>query len=468
MKRSIESKLMKWKNDPFRKPLLLNGARQVGKTYLIKEIFGPNNFKKMIYIDFRIDAESRKFVKNHPSAKEIIQFISLKFETQIDENTLLFFDEIQEAVQILTAAKYFAQDYRRIPVIMAGSLVRVKLKQLESENGEKEIRFDPEIDEAHQDGHNNFLFPVGKIDEFNLYPMTFDEFLQSYKLSLYQLLSDSFSTKEPLENEYHQMALDAFYDYLKVGGMPEVVDVFIKTASPLRAQETLRNIFDNYLSDMGLYQISSQTIARSRAVFNSVYTQLNKENKNFKISEIEKGKRFRDYMSSFDWLEIARLVYKCSLTKERVTLPLRSDSDSLFRIYLPDCGLFTLESGINLSSFNDSLEKNTLSGIFMENFFADELVARGMNLFYWKGKTSSEFEFLLDIDNEIVPVDTKKSKGALTSLNVYKSFNKYVYSIKVSKNKYGFDKGSGIYTLPYYYVSFYLNTLVEKGKMFSK
>ncbi len=468
MKRSIENKLMAWKNDPFRKPLLLNGVRQVGKTYLIKEIFGPNNFKKMIYIDFRIDVGSRKFVKNHPVAKEIIQFISLKYETQIDENTLLFFDEIQEAMQILTAAKYFAQDYRKIPVIMAGSLVRMKLKQLESENGEKDIRFDPEIDEFHQDGHNNFLFPVGKIDELNLYPMTFDEFLLSYKPSLYKLLSDSFSAKTPLENEYHQMALDAFYDYLKVGGMPEVVDVFIKTASPLRAQETARNIFDNCLSDMGLYQISSQTIARSRAVFNSVYTQLNKENKNYKISEIEKGKRFRDYLSSFDWLVIARLVYKSSLTKEKVTLPLRSDSDSLFRIYLPDCGLFTLESGINLSSFNDSLEKSTLSGIFMENFFADELVARGMDLFYWKGKTSSEFEFLLDINNEIVPVDMKKSKGTLSSLSVYKSFNKYAYSIKVSKNKHGFDKGSGIYTVPYYYVSFYLNALVENKEIISK
>lgn len=468
MKRSIENKLIKWKNDPFRKPLLLNGARQVGKTYLIKEMFGPNNFKRMIYIDFRIDAESRKFVKNHPSAKDIIQFISLKFETQIDEDTLVFFDEIQEATQILTAAKYFAQDYRRIPLIMAGSLVRVKLKQLESENDGKDIRFDPEIDEAHQDGHNNFLFPVGKIDELDIYPMTFDEFLLAYKPSLYKFLSDSFLAKEPLENEYHQMAIDAFYDYLKVGGMPEAVDVFIKVGSSLRAQETLRRIFDNYLSDMGLYQVSSQTIARSRMVFNSVYSQLNKENKNFKISEIEKGKRFRDYMSPFDWLTVARLVYKCSLVKERVTLPLRSDSDSLFRVYLPDCGLFALESGINLSSFNDSLEKNTLSGIFMENFFADELMARNIDLFYWKGKTSSEFEFLLDINNEIIPVDTKKNKRVSSSLAVYKTFNKYTYSIKVSKNKYGFDKDSGIYTLPYYYVSFFLNALVEKGEILTK
>lgn len=468
MKRSIEEKLLKWKSGPFRKPLLLNGARQVGKTYLIKEIFGPNNFKHLIYIDFRSDAQTRKFVKNHPSAKEIIQYISLRFETTIDENTLLFFDEIQEAVQILTAAKYFAQDYKNIPIIMAGSLVRVKLKQIETEKDGQNIILDPEISKENQDGHNNFLFPVGKIDELDIYPMTFDEFLLAYKPSFYQFLKNSFDTKTALNVEYHQMAMDYFYDYLKIGGMPEVVDIFIQSGSPLRAQEKTRRIFDNYLSDMGLYQISSQTITRSRIIFSNIYNQLSKENKNFKISVLEEGKRFRDYMSSFDWLEIARLIYKCSQVKEKVTLPLRPDSESLFRIYLPDCGLFTMESGMNLASFKESLNANVLSGIFMENFVAEELRARNIDLFYWKGKTSSEFEFLLNVNNTVVPIEVKKNKGALNSLAVYKRFNPYKCSIKVSQNKYGFDKENGIYTMPFYYLSFLLNELIEKGKIIAK
>lgn len=468
MKRSIEEKLIKWKKDPFRKPLLINGARQVGKTYVIKELFGPSNFKRVIYVDFRSDAQIRKFVKNHPSAKEIIQYISLNFETAINEDTLLFFDEIQEAVQILTAAKYFAQDYKNIPVIMAGSLVRVKLKQIETEKDGRGVILDPEISKENQDGHNNFLFPVGKIEELDIYPMTFDEFLLAYKPSFYQFLKDSFNTKVTLNAEYHQMAMGYFYDYLKIGGMPEVVDVFIQSGSPLYAQEKLRRIFDNYLSDMGLYQISSQTIARSRIVFSNIYNQLSKENKNYKISVIEEGKRFRDYMSSFDWLEIARLIYKCSQVKERVTLPLRADSESLFRIYLPDCGLFTIESEMNLASFSESLKTNTLSGIFMENFVAEELRARNIDLFYWKGKTSSEFEFLLNVNNTIVPMDVKKNRGTLNSLAVYKTFNQYKYSIKVSQNKYGFDKESGVYTIPFYYLPFLLNEYIEKGEIISK
>ena len=173
-------------------------------------------------------------------------------------------------------------------------------------------------------------------------------------------------------------------------------------------------------------------------------------------------------MSSFDWLEIARLIYKCSQVKERVTLPLRADSESLFRIYLPDCGLFTIESEMNLVSFNESLKTNTLSGIFMENFVAEELRARNIDLFYWKGKTSSEFEFLLNVNNVIVPLDVKKNRGTLNSLAVYKTFNQYKYSIKVSQNKYGFDKESGVYTIPFYYLPFLLNECIEKGEVISK
>lgn len=464
IRRKVEQRLNNWKESKNRKPLLIYGARQVGKTYLIKEVWGKENFANLIYIDFRNDAESRKFVKNYPNPQKIIEYLSLRFNCVINENTLLFFDEIQEAIQILTAAKYFAQDYPYIPVIMTGSLVRVKLNELEKDNNLL-IRLDPEIEKENQDGHNNFLYPVGKIEKLNMYPLTFDEFLRSYKPQLYELAKNCFYKGEPLINAYHQMLLDVFFTYLQIGGLPEAVATFLSTGNVLQARSKTEAIYNDYLSDMSLYQISNQTIVRTRRVFESVYSQLNKENKNFKIAQIEKGKRYRDYLSSFDWLSLSRLVYRSELVKERVSLPFVSSNESLFRIYLPDCGLFAIQSRINPASFAVSLKGNTLSGVFFENYVATELKARDIPLFYWKGKTSSEFEFLLDLEGKIVPMDVKKSKGTLDSLTVFRSVNANTLAIKVSANNYGFNQENGVLTLPYYALCFFLDKNIGEGKI---
>lgn len=464
IRRRIEQKLNEWKNSQNRKPLLIYGARQVGKTYLIKEIWGKENFSKLIYIDFRSDVEARKFVKNYPSPQKIVEYLSLRFNCQIDEKTLLFFDEIQEAIQILTAAKYFAQDYSSIPLIMTGSLVRVRLSALEK-NDNLSMKFDPEIEKENQDGHNNFLYPVGKIDKLNMYPLTFDEFLFAYKPQLYDFVQKSFLNEEPLIPAYHRMVLDVFYIYLQIGGLPEAVSTFLSTGNILYARNRVETIYEDYLSDMSLYQISNQTIVRTKLVFENIYSQLNKENENFKITQIEEGKRFRDYLSSFDWLSLSRLAYRSELVKERVTLPFVSPNESLFRMYLPDCGLFAIESKINPASFSISLKENTLSGIFFENYVATELKARGIPLFYWKGKTSSEFEFLLDMSGDAVPLDAKKSKGTLDSLKVFRSMNSNKLAIKVSANCYGFNKENGLLTLPYYDLCFFLDKNIAEGKI---
>lgn len=464
MRRRVEQKLNNWKISPDRKPLLIYGARQVGKTYLIKELWGKENFTNLIYIDFRNDVESRKFVKNYPNPQKIIEYLSLRFNRAINENTLLFFDEIQEAIQILTAAKYFAQDYPSIPVIMTGSLVRVKLNELEKDN-DLSIKLDPEIEKENQDGHNNFLYPVGKVDKLNMYPLTFDEFLCAYKPQLFDLAKNAFLKEEPLINTYHQMLLDVFFIYLQIGGLPEAVATFLNTGSVLRARSKVETIYNDYLSDMSLYQISNQTIVRTKRVFESIYSQLNKENKNYKIAQVEKGKRYRDYLSSFDWLSLSRLAYRSELVKERVTLPFASSNESLFRVYLPDCGLFAIQSKINPASFAVSLKENTLAGIFFENYVATELKARDIPLFYWKGKTSSEFEFLLDIEGKIVPIDAKKSKGTLDSLKTFRSLNANTLAIKVSANNYGFNQANGILTLPYYELCFLLDKNIDEGKM---
>src|SRR5574344_1755752 len=236
MIRKAEQQLLKWKNSITRKPLLINGARQVGKTYLVEKIFAPKYFNKFLEIDLRADSQSRKFIKNHPNAKEILNYLSLRFNTIIDSDTLIFFDEIQEAVQILTACKYFNQDYPEIPIIMAGSLVRIRLKQLELENEKNKIKFDVEIEKENQDGHNNFLYPVGKLDKLDMFPLTYDEFLDSFNRSLASLLKESLKNKTPLNESYHQLALDSFYIYLQVGGIPDDVSTFLKTASINEAQ----------------------------------------------------------------------------------------------------------------------------------------------------------------------------------------------------------------------------------------
>ena len=327
------------------------------------------------------------------------------------------------------------------------------------------MKYDPEIEKENQDGHNNFLYPVGKIDKLSIYPLTFDEFLLAYKPKLYQLLKTSFLNGEALIKPYHDMALDAFYLYLQIGGLPEAVSTFLNTNSILNARNQVEIIYKDYLSDMSLYQITNQTIVRTKMVFENIYLQLNKENKNFKITQVENGKRYRDYLSSFDWLSLARLIYKSKLVKERVTLPLISSNDSLFRVYLPDCGLFAIQSRMNPASFSVSLKENTLSGIFFENYVATELKAREIPLFYWKGKTSSEFEFLLDIDSKAVPMDIKKSKGTLDSLKVFRNANSNNLAIKVSANGYGYSEDNQLLTLPYYYLCFFLDKNIEERKI---
>ena len=457
MDRKYLKNLENWYNDSFRKPMLIYGARQVGKTTLIKDIFANKYFKKVIYIDFKIDTNERIYIKNHINAKDIINYLSIRKNMVIDKDTLIIFDEIQECMPCLTALKYFAQDYKEIPVIATGSMIRIKMHQIEYQGNN--IKFDHEIEPSNQDGNNNYMFPTGKIDSFEMYPMDFNEFLYNRNKTFYTYLIDSFNKdNKVLDNEMHNMAMNYVFEYMLVGGMPEIVDIYIKTNSYQRAKQNLIVLYNDYLNDMSLFQISKETIIRTKNVFNNIYKELNKENKNFKISEIEKGKRFRDYMYPLDWLNAGNIVYKSNQLKESVTYPLINDEDSLFRIYLSDLGYFSLQSGLGAENFLTDLKNNTLSGIFFENFVACELKSRGFNLFYWKGKSTSELEFVIQLDGKVIPVDVKKNKGSLDSLYKYRETNKNELAIKVSQNKYGYNDENKLLTLPFYYLGFYLES----------
>lgn len=445
MDRLALNDLIEWNNNKFRKPLIVWGARQVGKTYLILELFAkqyyPDNY---LYIDFKYEDEIRDFCFETANAQKIIEFISLQKDIDINENTLLIFDEVQECPNIISALKYFCQNYREIPVIATGSMVRVKLQREVS--------------------NKQFLFPVGKIDQINIFPMSFDEFLLNANHSLYKAVLNAYNDKKPLSNQIHEMALDYVYKYLLVGGMPEVADVYLNGGSLLDSQRILKTLYDNYLSDMELYQASRESIVRSRLLFENIYKELNKEAKNFSPGLLKENSKTRDYYTAINWLSMAHIINQSFQLKEHVSMPLIQENESYFRLYLNDIGMFSYQSDINAASFLSNDRENVLSGIFYENFVANELKVKGHGLFYWKGKDSAELEFIVESNNKLYPIDVKKNKGSLNSLKKFSDHNKFEFAIKVSRNNYGYSETQKLLTVPFYFVPFMANDLA-KGTM---
>lgn len=448
MKRNALQKLIEWNNNKRKKPMIVWGARQVGKTYLVKNIFAETYYKdNYIYIDCKIEDEIRDFCTKTANAKKIIEYISLLKGKQIDENTLLIFDEVQECPNIVSSLKYFCQDFRQIPVIATGSMVRIKIQR-----------------ETHKRGSGNdskFLFPVGKINQITIYPMTFDEFLMNSNSMLYDTIKKAYENKTPLDTNIHELAMEQVYKYLLVGGMPEAVEAYIDGGNLFESRELLKVLYDNYLSDMELYQASPEAILRSRTLFTNIFNELNKESKNFSPGLIEEKSKTRDYATSIQWLTMAHIVNQSFQLKEHITMPLMPDNESNFRLFLGDIGMFSYQSGINASSFISSKRDNTLSGIFFENFVANELIAKEHKLFYWKGRASAELEFIVESNNKLYPIDVKKGKGTLNSLEKFANHNKFEYAIKVSKNNYGYNSERKLLTIPFYFISFVSKDLAD-------
>ena len=448
MERIALQKLIDWNNNKRKKPLIIWGARQVGKTYLAKELFAEKYYKSSyIYIDCKKEDEIREFCSNTANAEKIIEYISLRKGKQINKKTLLIFDEVQECPNIISALKYFCQDYREIPVIATGSMVRIKLQRETHKRGSKE--------------NDKFLFPVGKINQITIYPMTFDEFLMNSNKMLYDTIKNAYENKQLLDFHIHELAMEQVYKYLLVGGMPEAVEAYIDDGNLLEAREILKVLYDNYLSDMELYQASQEAVLRSRLLFQNIYRELNKEYKNFSPGLIEEKSKTRDYATSVQWLTMAHIVNQSFQLKEHITTPLMPDSESNFRLFLGDIGMFSYQSGINAASFVSNERDNTLSGIFFENFVANELIAKEHKLFYWRGKLSSELEFIIESNNKLYPIDVKKGRGTLNSLEKFSNHNKFEYAIKVSKNNYGYNPDQKLLTIPFYFIPFVARDLAN-------
>ena len=451
MERTALQKLADWDSNKRKKPLIVWGARQVGKTYLILELFAKKYYpNRYIYVDCKKEDEIRDFCSGTANAEKIIEYISLRKGQQLTEQTLLIFDEVQECPNILSSLKYFCQDYREIPVIATGSMVRIKLQRETHKRGARD--------------NDKFLFPVGKINQMTVYPMTFDEFLMNSNQMLFDAVRNAYERRQPLERQIHELAMEHVYKYLLVGGMPEAVEAYIDGGNLLESREILKVLYDNYLADMELYQASQESVLRSRALFQNIYRELNRESKNFSPGLIEEKSKTRDYATSIQWLTMAHVVNQSFQLKEHVTMPLMPDSDSSFRLFLGDIGMFSYQSGINAASFVSSERENTLSGIFFENFVANELIAKEHKLFYWRGKSSAELEFIVESDNRLYPIDVKKGRGTLNSLEKFSNHNKFEYAIKVSKNNYGYDREQKLLTIPLYFIPFVAKDLAD-GKM---
>ena len=451
MDRNALQKLIDWNNNKRKKPLIVWGARQVGKTYLIRDIFAETYYKdRYIYIDCKIEDEVRAFCSETANPEKIIEYISLLKGTRITEQTLLIFDEVQECPNIVSALKYFCQDFRQIPVIVTGSMVRIKIQRETNKRGRQE--------------KEKFLFPVGKINQITIYPMTFDEFLMNSNRVLYETVVKGYRNKEPLAYSIHELAMEQVYRYLLIGGMPEAVETYIEDDNLFDSREVLTVLYDNYLADMELYQASREALLRSRALFSNIYKELNRESKNFSPGLIEEKSKTRDFATAIQWLTMAHIVHQSFQLKEHITMPLMPDDEGSFRLFLCDIGMFSYQSGINAASFVSTDRENMLSGIFFENFIANELAAKGHKLYYWKGKASSELEFIVESDNKLYPIDVKKGRGTLNSLDKFTNHNRYEIAIKVSRNNYGFDAEHRLLTVPFYYFPFVAQDLAA-GKL---
>lgn len=428
MERTVMKDLISWKNSNNRKPLLLYGARQVGKTYLVKE-FGSKYFKDIIYVNFETNDIVSKLIDKDITPSYIIKNLEIVFNKKIDkDNTLIFFDEIQKNTRALTSLKYFCEDASEYYVIGAGSLLGVHINK------------------------KDFSFPVGKVDFLNIYPLSFEEFLINTNNSLLKdSIEDCYKNNKKLSDLMHNKALELYFDYLCIGGMPEVVDTYIKTNSTVNAIDYQKGIIESYKNDITKYADSKDAV-KIISTFDSIPNQLAKDNKKFQYKLIQKGGTSTIFGNSINWLKNAGIVNECIKTKIGVPLKMYEELDS-FKLYMNDVGLLT-----NLSEFPIYLIKNreavneTMLGMLTENYVASSLKYNDLNLNYWKNDYESEVDFILQSQRGlIIPLEVKAGNHTKSrSLNNYMQEYNPKYAIRVSTKNFGFD--NNIKSVPLYAV----------------
>lgn len=427
MKRKIETQLLIWKNKgKDRKPLILNGARQVGKTYILRK-FGEEEFKNVVYINLEANMAVASYFEENIVPEKLLRYLEVATgEKIIPGETLIFFDEIQSCERALTALKYFQEDAPEFHVAAAGSLLGVAI------NREK------------------YSFPVGKVETLTLYPLDFEEYLWARgKEELAKEIWNAYRIMEPVPNTMHKEAIELYREYLLIGGMPACINMFLNSNSFLDVSIVQNEILDNYIADMAKYATNTDSV-KIRACYNSIPAQLAKENKKFQYKVVQKGGTATIFGAAIEWLNLAGVVLKCQRINEAFE-PISVYTDlSAFKLYIGDVGLLAMKAGISKQTILSG-EGNLFMGAVTENYVAQQLTAKGYSLYYWESKYSAELDFVLQKENQIVGVEVKKGEHVRSrSLSVFIDAYDPAYSIRFSLKNFG--ESDGLKSVPLYAV----------------
>ena len=428
MKRDIYHLLEEWKQSQRRKPLILNGARQVGKTYSLKH-FGQTSYQKTAYLNFEKDAKLAQYFEGTLDPRELIKIISIHTEMEIEpHNTLLVFDEIQECPKALNSLKYFCEEASEFHIAAAGSLLGVKTA------GEKG-------------------FPVGKVNFLHLYPLTFFEFLSALGHEKTRAYLEKYHTYEPIPNPMHEKLLQLLKLYFFIGGMPEAVAQYAKTESVNVVREVQQEILSAYERDFAKHAPPSE-IMKITTVWKQVHRQLAKENKKFIFAAIRKSARGRDYEEAIQWLSDAGLIHKSYLVESpKFPLSAYADNDT-FKIFLADVGLLGAQSNLSPQTIIEGdLLFTEFKGALTENYVAQEWIAtQRKEPYYWTSEGTAEVDFLIEEDHEIYPLEVKSGESQKKkSLLVYDQ--KYSPSKLIRTSAMNLKHDGDIYNYPLYLIS---------------
>jgi predicted AAA+ superfamily ATPase len=428
MERKVYKKLVMWKHKQERKPLMLHGARQVGKTYLLKK-FGEEYFENCVYINLETNLAVNKFFEQDISPDRIIQYLEAFASQKITAyKTLIILDEIQSSERALLSLKNFCENAPQYYVASAGSLLGVAINR------------------------QHYSFPVGKVDEIKMFPFDFEEFLwASDKKLLSEQIRLHFDEDEAMPLALHEQAIELYKRYLITGGMPAVVNKYIKTNSLLELPEIQNNILNDYIADMAKYA-DTTTSVKIRACFNSIPAQLAKENKKFQYKIVQRGGTANIFGEAIEWLNSAGIILMCQKT-EHGFMPINAYVDlSDFKLYMCDVGMLVMKSGMAHHLILSDLEAdNTFLGAITENYVAQEFAAKAYNLIYWKNKNTAELDFIIQKENSITPIEVKKGRRThSTSMRLFSKKYNTNYCIRISKKNFGYE--NNIKSVPLYAV----------------
>jgi predicted AAA+ superfamily ATPase len=429
MKRKITENLLRWQSTPFgRMPLLVYGARQVGKTHIIRE-FGERHYKNVAYFNLETNQTVAGYFSDNIEPERILRFLETESrERIIPGNTLVIFDEIQSCPRALTSLKYFNEQTPEYHIIGAGSLLGVAINR------------------------ETYSFPVGNVDSLTMFPLDFEEYLWALgEEMLCAGIKRAFDENEALPGALHEKALDLYRQYLITGGMPRAILEFVETKSLLTVPDVQNKIINDYIADMAKYATNTQSV-KIRAAYNSIPVQLAKENKKFQYKLAQRGGTATIFGEAIEWLDFAGAVLKCRRVEQGM-MPISVYSDlASFKLYMSDVGLLTMKSGISQQAVLSAGEiENTFLGAVTENYVAQALHNNHYGLYYWTSEGTAELDFVLQKGDDIIAVEVKTgTRTRSKSLNIFVTKYKPTYSIRISAKNFGFE--NNIKSVPLYAV----------------